>query len=105
MFTIKQNDTSPAIEAALKTPTKQAVNLIGATVMFHMMDEGGRVLVANTAVVVDDEAGLIRYDWRPGDTNAEGPCKAEFQVTYEDESVETFPNNGYIKIKITPEIA
>lgn len=105
MFIIKQNDTSPAIEAALKTPSKQAVNLIGAAVLFHMMDEGGQVLVANTAVVVDGAAGIVRYEWQTGDTSIEGLCRAEFQVTYEDESIETFPNNGYIKIKITPEIA
>ena len=55
MFTIKQNDTSPAIQAALKTPNKQPVNLIGASVIFNMKDETGRVLVSNTAVVVDDE--------------------------------------------------
>lgn len=105
MFTIKQNDTSPAIEAALKTPSKQAVNLIGASVVFHMMDEGGKVIVSNTAIVVNDASGIVRYDWRTGDTDTQGLCLAEFQVTYEDESIETFPNNNYIKIKITPEIA
>lgn len=105
MFIIKQNDTSPAIEAALQTPSKQAVNLTGASVLFHMMDEGGQILVANTATVVNSVGGIVKYEWQTGDTNTEGLCRAEFQVTYEDESIETFPNNGYIKIKITPEIA
>ena len=105
MFTVKQNDTSPAIQAALKTPNKQPVNLIGASIIFNMKDETGRVLVSNTALVVDDEAGIVRYDWTTGDTAFDGLCFGEFQVTYEDESIETFPNDGYIKIKITPEIA
>lgn len=105
MFIIKQNDTSPAIQAALKTPNKQPVNLIGASVIFHMKDETGRVLVSNTAVVVDDEAGIVRYDWVDGDTSSDGICFGEFQVTYEDDTIETFPNDGYIKIKITAEIA
>lgn len=105
MFFIKQNDTSPAIQAALKTPAKLPVNLIGASVIFNMKDETGRVLVSNTAIVVDDEAGIVRYDWNTGDTSIDGPCYGEFQVTYEDDSIETFPNDGYIKIKVTPEIA
>jgi predicted nucleotidyltransferase len=105
MFTIKQNDTSPAIRAALKTPNNQAVNLIGATVRFHMKDDLDTIIVDKPAVVENQEGGIVRYDWETGDTNAEGICFCEFEVTYEDESIETFPNNGYIKIKITKEIS
>ena len=105
MFTIKQNDTSPAIRAALKTPNNQAVNLIGATVRFHMRDIDGKLLVDKPAIVENQEGGIVRYDWETGDTNTEGTCMCEFEVTYEDESIETFPNSGYIKIKVVQEIA
>lgn len=104
MFTIKQNDTSPAIQAALKTPNKQPVNLIGATVRFHMRHESGTLKVSSDAIVVDDEAGIVKYEWKSGDTSKEGVHYAEFQVTYEDETVETFPNKDYIKIRITKEL-
>lgn len=105
MFTIKQNDTSPAIRAALKTQNSNPVNLIGANVRFHMRDEDHKLLVDNPAVVEDQEGGIVRYDWEMGDTNTTGVCFGEFEVTYEDESIETFPNNGYIKIKVVEEIA
>lgn len=105
MFTIKQNDTSPAIRAALKTPNNKAVNLIGATVRFHMRNKNRKLLINKLAIVENQESGIVRYDWEPGDTNLHGICFCEFEVTYEDESIETFPNNDYIRIRIVEEIA
>lgn len=104
MFKIKQNDTSPAIRATLKDSNGQVLNLIGASVKFHMKTENGRIAVDNTATIVDDENGIVEYNWANGDTKYEGLNYAEFEVTYEDESIETFPNDGYIKIKITREL-
>ena len=105
MFNIKQNDTSPAIQVALRNASNRPVNLIGAVVRFHMRTEDNLVLVNKPATVVDQEAGIVRYEWETGDTNFYGICFGEFQVTYEDESIETFPNSGYMKIKIAQEIA
>lgn len=104
MFIIKQNDTSPAIVATLKDSSANTVNLIGATVRFHMKHENGRDAVDGLATVTDDENGIVQYSWQPGDTQYEGVHFAEFEVTYEDESIETFPNNGFIKIKIIREL-
>jgi uncharacterized protein YfaS (alpha-2-macroglobulin family) len=105
MFIIKQNDTSPVIQAKLRTSQNRPVNLIGATIAFHMKHENGTLKVNNPANIVDDEEGIVKYEWQTGDTSKEGVYYAEFQVTYEDESVETFPNNGYIKIRIVKELA
>jgi len=105
MFTIKQNDTSPAIRALLNDANGNSINLIGAAVRFHMKDEWGDVIINNNAVLEDDENGIVRYDWLEGDLNVTGICYGEFEVTYEDESIETFPNDGYIKIKVIGEIA
>lgn len=105
MFNIKQNDTSPSLQVALSNAANRPVNLIGAVVRFHMKTEDDLVLVNKLATVVNQEGGIVRYDWEVGDTNYYGLCFAEFQVTYEDQNIETFPNSGYIKIKIAQEIA
>ena len=69
-----------------------------------MKHESGTLKVSSDAIVVDQEAGIVKYEWKSGDTSKEGVHYAEFQVTYEDESVETFPNKDYIKIRITKEL-
>lgn len=104
-FYIKQNDTAPSIAALLKNPSGSAINLTGATVRFNMKSQSGTLLVDNaTAVVVDESTGNVRYDWALGDTALAGNNYAEFEITYSDGGVETVPNDGYIRVKITPEV-
>lgn len=105
MFRIKQNDTSPALRAILKDAKKKPVNLIGSTVRFHMKAESGRIIVNDLAELTDDENGVVTYFWKEGDTDTQGICLGEFEVTYEDGTIETFPNNNYIKIGIVAELA
>ena len=60
MFIIKQNDTSPAIQVKLRTPQNQAVNLIGASVKFHMKHESGTLKISSDAIVVDEAGTAFR---------------------------------------------
>lgn len=105
MFRIKQNDTSPAIKALLKDGRKRPINLNGASIRFHMKDENENVVVDDEAEVLDEEKGEVVYYWKENDTNLVGTCLAEFQVTYNDGKIETFPNTNYIRIGIIAEIA
>lgn len=105
-FFIKQNDTAPSIRATLENGNGDPINLTGATVRFHM-----RVLGANNtkvdaaATVISASAGIVQYNWIAADTNTIGTYTAEFEVTYADNTVETFPNNTYIRVEITDDIA
>jgi len=104
-FYIKQNDTSPSIQATLENGDGQKVNLSGCSIRFYMKEIGSATVKVDGAVtVVNENTGLIRYDWVDSDTNVAGNYHGEFQVTYPSTKVETFPNDGYIKIKITDDI-
>lgn len=105
VFTIKQGDTSPSLVANLVTPSRQPVFLEGATVLFHMRGQRSSGVLTAPAVVVDEDGGQVRYDWAEGDTAAAGDFEAEFEVTYGDGTVETFPNEGYIIVTIPEQIA
>jgi len=48
--------------------------------------------------------GLVRYNWTAADTDTVGSYQAEFEVTYADASIETFPNDGYIRVEIIDDI-
>ena len=103
-FVIKQNDTAPIIKAYLQDENGDAVNISGASVDFHMSDYSSTV-INSPATIEDETGGLVSYTWQSEDTTEKGNYKAEFEVTFADGSIETFPNTGYIEIKINAEIS
>lgn len=105
-FYIKRNDTSPSLLGTLEDGAGAAVNVNGATVRFHLRSFGAQAIkVDAAAVVVSGLTGVVRYDWQPGDTDTIGSYQAEFEVTYADGTIETFPNDGYTRVEIVGDIA
>ena len=104
-FYIKQNDTVPSIRATLQNGNGDPVDLINATVRFHMRAIGANnTTVDAAAVVVSAAAGIVQYNWIADDTDTIGSYQAEFEVTYPDSTVETFPNDGYVRVEIIDDI-
>lgn len=105
-FTIKENDTSPALRAILLDNEENPVNLSGASVDFHMTNYVGNEVVVNSTATVEEPAeGIVRYEWGAGDTADSGRYKAEFEVEFLDGKVETFPNDDYITVIVKDELA
>ena len=103
-FSIKQNDTSPSLQATLRDAALNPVNLAGATVMFHMKSIDGTIKVDQQMTVTNASGGVVQYDWQAGDTDTVGTYYVEFEVTYTDNSVETFPNNGNKVVSVVREL-
>ncbi|HHW34406.1 MAG TPA: hypothetical protein GXX24_09765 [Paracoccus solventivorans] len=95
-FTIKRGDTAPALRYALLPET---VDLSGASVAF-VMDGLGRL----PARVIEARPAVVQYDWQPGDTDRTGLHRAEFEVTYSDGAIETWPNAGYLLVQISEDL-
>ena len=105
-FYIKQNDTSPSIQGTVKDPDGVAVVVSGATVRFHMWGKYNKTAKVDAAgSIVDGPNGVVKYDWSAADTDTTGTYSGEFEITFIDGSVQTYPNNGYITIKIKDDIA
>jgi Rib/alpha/Esp surface antigen-like repeat protein len=105
-FNLKQNDTSPQISAILQDGAGTAIDLTGANVRFHMKRIGAATAsVDANATIVNDNAGSVKYVWISADTSVAGTYQAEFEVTYTDGSVETFPNDTSIAIEIVEDLA
>jgi len=103
---IKQNDTSPSIQTQFLDGDGLPVDITGNLgVSFHMRDAAGTVKIDTAATVVTAASGIVRYDWLAADTDTAGTFQAEFEVTYSDGKVETFPNASYIEVVITDDIA
>lgn len=105
-FSIKQNDTSPQIAAILKDGAGNAIDLTSATVRFHMKKVGATSATVDAdATIVDEDAGSVKYVWTAADTATAGSFQAEFEVTYTNGQIETFPNDQSIAIVITEDLA
>ena len=104
-FYIKQNDTSPSLQATLTDASGTAINLTGASVRLHMKAVGAFTLKVDEAMTISDATGgVVVYDWQGGDTDTFGTYNIEFEVTYSDSSVETFPNSGSETVIISKEL-
>ena len=103
-FSIKQNDTGPSLLATLKDANDVPVNITGADVRFHMKSLEGVVKIDSDMTVINSAEGLVRYDWLVGDTDTFGTYYVEFEVTYIDGSVETFPNTGSLVVSVVKEL-
>jgi len=104
-FVIKQNDTSPSIEATLTDINGSAVNIASSSVRFHMKNMSNNTLIVDqAATIVNAASGIVRYAWQSADTQKPGLYNCEFEVTYSDNSIETFPNDDKIIVSIESEI-
>lgn len=105
-FFIKQNDTASDIQRDLKDAFGAPVNVTGATIAFSMRVKPSGSVKVNAAAgsVVDGGAGRVKYDLTASNTDTANTYEAEFQVTYTDGTIQTFPNDGYFEVVITDDI-
>lgn len=96
MFTIKQGDTRYALKAVLKDNEGVPIDLTGCQVKVVI----GKMM-ERTPYIHDALNGEVWVVFQPEDTATPGFYYAEFKITYQDGKVETFPNNGYIKIAVS----
>jgi hypothetical protein len=103
-FYIKQNDTSPSMLANLTDGDGNAINLTGATVNVHIKDLEGNIKIDRTIEIPDPLIGRVRLNWQAGDTDTVGTYYVEFECTYNDGSIETFPNDGNVTLIVVREL-
>ena len=107
-FYIKANDTASFITRDLKDAFGAPVNVTGAPVVFSMRVKpaGSMKITRQPGVVVTAGTGRVRYEWNSsdGDTNTANEYEGEFQVTYANGKIQTFPNDGHIPIVVTDDI-
>lgn len=105
-FYIRQNDTFPPIEATLYDGSGALVNLAGADVKFQMTKAlTGATVKVDAAADIVSPSGQVAYSWDPADTDEEGTFNGTFEVTYSGGGVQSFPNDRFITVVVTPDLA
>ena len=110
-FVIKTGDTAPFLRQTLLDYQDNPVDINGATVIFRMRHFQGDT-VALTGSPSNDQngdgsdgsLGYVSYEWGDGDLDDAGPYHAEWEVTFADGEIETFPNDSYIEILVLQDI-
>lgn len=101
VFEIKRGDTAPAITDTLKDSEGNVVDLTSAaSLKFIMSDADGNEKVNASASFVSRSDGTVLYNWSAGDTDTVGGYRAEWQVTWSDGTVQTFPAGSYRRVKV-----
>jgi hypothetical protein len=67
--------------------------------------DGGEAKVDAAAAFLVPADGTVVYTWEDADVDAPGYYHGEFEVTFDDDSTLTFPNDGYLLIHVTAQVA
>jgi len=103
-FTIVRNDRLPSIACVFGGGSGRTL-AAGTTVKFIMaLKSTGVVKVSAAAVIEDATARRVRYDWTALNTDTAGDYVAEFEVTYTDGLVETFPQGRKLSVKVLADL-
>lgn len=111
-FSIKTGDTASAVYATLEDANGDAVNISGAAVMFKMGPlSGGTLVVARAGTVaqvgagtVDGSKGNVVFNWGTSDLSTADWYRAEWEVTFSNGAIETFPNDGFMLVAVTEDL-
>jgi hypothetical protein len=96
-FVIKRGNNSPSLVYAL-IPNNRT--LAGASVQFRMRKFRGDTVIDSPAFVENFLPPIVRYDWQVSDTLEDGKYEAEFEVTFSDGAIETYPSDTFIPVLI-----
>lgn len=106
-YTFKSNDTKPVIEDQLPGDLTEA----GGSVVFSMKPVGpeGPIVERENASIGQyrkaDDVTDVSYELEESETSDSGEYLAEFEATYPDGEVQTFPKGKYYFITIREDIA
>lgn len=100
-FYSKAGDTKP-IRHVLERYTSgawAAVDLTGASVRFLLATPAGVRVVAGTATIVGSAtAGTVEYGWAQGGHTQAGEFQGEWEVTFSNGVIESFPADSYAPV-------
>ncbi len=107
---MKMGDNAGSIAITCEDDNEDAVDIENADVLFKMrLISGGAVvqeLAENLQVGdgTDGSLGMVEYAWNIVLPTEAGLWHAEFEVTYADGHIQTFPNTGFISVNVTEDL-
>lgn len=101
---IKKGDTGRKFTDTLKSGTA-ALNLTGASVKFIMKNFCSGTVRSGDATVTDATAGKVSYQPTADDVGTVGRFLCEWEITYVGGKKQSVPEDGYIDLRVMPDLA
>ena len=103
---MKQGDRRPSITYDLVEPDGTPAPVSGSTVQFLGKQRGGAKTIGGAAAIVTATAVLtrVRYDWLSTDTDTPGDFDCEWEVLDGSGKRETYPQIGYLLLRVTADL-
>lgn len=98
-FIIKRNDVGYQLNYQLTNDDGSFPDLTGASVQFNVGDNVS-LIISNPAIIVTPSSADVSYTFTNKDTLVSGNYIAEFQVTFPNGNILTYPRSGYIVVNI-----
>ena len=101
---LKKGDTGPRFEAQLRD-RNSVVNISQSQPYLYVKNRRTNEIVIDERPleIEDAENGEVSVEWETSDTVEAGDLVAEVVVEWSDEEI-TFPNRGFIPVKISEDI-
>ena len=100
---MKQGDLEPDFDPVLYDPDGQPYDLSTATsVKVTCYQNGASVFTSRTAS--GNSSGQVNMPWVSGDTDDRGEMLLEVEVEWTSGRIQTFPDNGYFIVNVTPDL-
>lgn len=105
-FPIRQGNLLPLLDFQLLNQDGTAPDLTGLTVTFTMRPVAGcgGPIVSGAAAIIDAKGGFVEYTWQARDTDVPGLYIGEFTTVIGGKPL-SFPNQGYVLVRVTPKVA
>jgi hypothetical protein len=106
-FVIRQGDTAPRLTGTLTDGNGDPVVVTGSDVLLHLHGltvENDLILTGAVDEDAVDDNGVY-YDWEPEDTEEAGYYSGEWQVTFVNGQIQTFPNDSVFLIQVSEQVA
>lgn len=102
----KRHDTRRLLVPVL-AENGQAIDLTYALqVVFGMRLQGASTLrVLGQMAIVNPTLGAVSYTWQTNDLAVAGAYQGAMRVTWDDGSLETFPNSGFLPLTVLEDVA
>ena len=101
---VKRGDRNPPLELSLQQANGTPINLSHVDYVKWLMKDESELKIDEHVTIVDAAYGMIKYEWKTGDTDDPGNFLGEFEITYNDGTKLTVPNDEYITVIILEDL-
>jgi hypothetical protein len=96
---LKTSDDKYSFNYTVAEDDGTVVDLTGATTKFRMGNQS-KIIFTNPSTVVDAVNGVVSYSFAKEDTMYDGSFIGEFEITFPNGSVLSYPRSGYLAVFI-----